>query len=342
MKNICLCGHFANNRELYDGQTVKTQSIYRALVKKYGDKSINVIDTYNWKKRPFKLFLECVKYSKKCDDIIILPARNGVKIFVPLFNMLKKVYKFKLHYVVIGGWIYSLIKDNHFMKKQMNKINYIYLENHKTIEQLQNIGINNVCQMNNFKNLQQSKYKYNQGSTFKCCIFSRIEEQKGVSDAIEIVNKIDNEGHHNVILDIYGKVADTYQEEFDRLVKGSSKVEYKGAVSPNSSVEIIEKYDLLLFPTLYFTEGIPGTIIDSYFAGVPVLASKWENFDEIVKEQETGFSFQFSNKEDFYNVFTNILNNRKELIRMRKKCLELSNEFTETNSLKILYKNIGE
>lgn len=35
MTSILICGHFANNKISYDGQTIKTVNIYLELSKKY-------------------------------------------------------------------------------------------------------------------------------------------------------------------------------------------------------------------------------------------------------------------------------------------------------------------
>ena len=53
---------------------------------------------------------------------------------------------------------------------------------------------------------------------------------------------------------------------------------YCGIKDPKDSVKTLKNYFALVFPTRFYTEGIPGTIIDAYYAGVPVIASKWESF----------------------------------------------------------------
>ncbi len=342
MKNICICGHFADGLNSYDGQTIKTRNVYKQLLKKYGINNVSKIDTHNWKKHPFKMLISCINYSKKSSDIIILPAHKGLRVFIPLFNFFRKKYGFNLHYVVIGGWLFSLIKNNKFMKEQLKKVSYIYLENNKTINQLSELGLTNLYQMNNFKDLKISSYRYKyDNKIFNCCIFSRIEEKKGISSAINVINKLNKNGI-KVNLDIYGKISNDYIQSFNNKLNSSINIKYKGTIDPNQSVETIEKYDLLLFPTKYYTEGIPGTIIDSFFSGVPVLASKWENFDEIIEENETGFSFEFENDNDFYDKLKKIIINRKQLEKMRIKCKNKAKMFTPINSLRILFKNIGD
>ena len=51
----------------------------------------------------------------KCEHVVILPAQNGVKVFIPLFVFLKNFRK-KLHYIVIGGWLPNFIEKKKFLK----------------------------------------------------------------------------------------------------------------------------------------------------------------------------------------------------------------------------------
>ena len=217
MKLVCICGHFGGNQEQYDGQTVKTKSIYREIEKKFGSKEVLMIDTYNWKKHPLKLFFKCLNGSIKAKNIIILPAHKGVKVFVPLFNILNKFLHRKLHYIVIGGWLPNMISKDKALHKQIKKVDFIYVETEKLKDSLNRLGIKNVYIMKNFKNLKITKEKKvdtlkNEKYKIKCCIFSRIEKEKGINDAVNVISKL-NEEKYNIKLDIYGKVKREYEEE---------------------------------------------------------------------------------------------------------------------------------
>src|SRR5699024_8891823 len=99
---------------------------------------------------------------------------------------------------------------------------------------------------------------------YNLCTFSRVTTLKGIKEAIEIVVKI-NENNNKTIytLDIYGQVDKNFEEEFNTLMKNTPEtIQYKGIISDNAT-EILEKYFLLLFPTKYYDEGVPGTIIDA-------------------------------------------------------------------------------
>lgn len=107
---LSVCGHFGGNNNFCDGQTVKTKNIYQALCEYYGEEKINKIDTYNWKKHPISFLYECINGMKNSQNMIILPAQNGVKVFVPLFLIINKFYKRK-----------NILCSNRWMATRINK-----------------------------------------------------------------------------------------------------------------------------------------------------------------------------------------------------------------------------
>lgn len=343
MPKILICGHFANGAEAFDGQTIKTVNLYKELLEKYGKENIIISDTYFIKKRPFKFFYNLKCNISKVDNVIILPAQRGIKIIVPLLNLLNKKKRFKIHYVVIGAWLPDIAMNNKFLQKNLKKINFIYVETKNTIKRLEDMGFDNLYQMNNFKKLVVSESKYkNSSKELRCCIFSRIEYLKGINDAIDVVNEINSESSKKIYLNLYGKIKDEYALEFQKRIENNEYISYKGIVDSNKSVETIEDYNLLLFPTLYYTEGIPGTIIDSYFAGVPVLSSKWENFTDVIEENKTGLGYKFADKEEFKRILIDILNDKYDLEQMSDNCKKRALDYLPDNSLNVLYKNLGD
>ena len=91
MYKVGICGHFAIGHELVNGQIDKTKSVYKALAKALGEEQITILDTRGWKKNPLKLFLNCRKMLSECENIIMLPAHGGVRIFPLLFEKLNVV-----------------------------------------------------------------------------------------------------------------------------------------------------------------------------------------------------------------------------------------------------------
>ena len=95
-------------------------------------------------------------------------------------------------------------------------------------------------------------------------------KEKGIETAVNIITEVnDRLGYIAYSLDIYGQVDTSQVEWFENLKKQlPDYICYCGCVDANRSVEVLQKYFALLFPTHFYTEGIPGTIIDAYAAGM--------------------------------------------------------------------------
>jgi len=165
--------------------------------------------------------------------------------------------------------------------------------------------------------------------------------EKGIEDAINVIKKINEEANTVVYkLDIYGPIDREYEERFNKIITESPQyIQYKGCIDDDKSVEILKSYYLLLFPTRYRTEGIPGTIIDALFAGIPIIASKWDNVDEVIKDEENGFIFEFGNVTEFYNKLKLEIDKEK-MMAMKHSCLQRAKNFTKETEMIKLYKNI--
>ena len=341
MKKICICGHFGGNKDFYDGQTVKTKSIYEALLKKYSENEIYKIDTYNWRKNPIKFLVRCIKGHKNSSNIIILPAQNGVKIFIPLFLFLNIFLKRKIFYIVIGGWLPNYIQKKKFLTKKLRKLNKIFVETTKMKKDLKKLEINNTDILVNFKNIQPiniKKLELNFDMPYKLCTFSRVMKEKGIEDAINVVKQINEEANKIIYtLDIYGQIDSNYKDKFEILQKDFPEyIKYKGCIDSNKAVEVISKYFLLSFPTRFKTEGLPGTLIDAYNAGVPVIASNWNSSKEFVEENKTGLIYEFENQEDLKKKIEYAIENKEKIENMRDKCKRFSHMFRPEEAIKPL------
>ena len=164
-------------------------------------------------------------------------------------------------------------------------------------------------------------------------------KEKGIEDAIRAVEFINTKvGRTVALLDIYGQIESGQEEWFQKLLQNvPSYVNYKGCVSASNSVETLKHYYALFFPTHFFTEGIPGTIIDAYASGIPVISAKWESFSDVVDEQITGFGYQFGNTDELYDLAYEVFNmDSKEFMKIKTNCLEKALKYIPENVISIL------
>lgn len=341
MIKIGVCGHFGGNRNFLDGQTVKTKIITRELQKKYGDAEVKKVDTFGGKRRLVPIILNLISLVLSCKNIIILPAHNSLRIFAPLLAFVNSFYHRKLHYVVIGGWLPEFVAKRKFLRKALMKFDCIYVETNTMKNKLEAMGFTNIVLLPNCKELdviQAEELVYVQKEPFKLCTFSRVMKEKGIEDAVNAVKAVNDAiGRDVYTLDIYGQVD---KEETDWFAKLQTKfpdyVKYKGLVPFDKTTEVLKDYFLLLFPSRFYTEGIPGTIIDAYAAGVPVACSKWQSFADLV-DDTVGYGYEFSSEEALENLLKKIyLEDIDKISVMKKACILKSRQYMPEKIVKIL------
>ena len=336
MKKIAILGHFSKNHPSVDGQTIKTLNLSRAL-----SLSENVevceIDTHGWKRHPLRLILAINRAMKSCDAIIMLPARRGVQVFSYLLNALNVRKGRKIYYDVIGAWLPSLLKSKPHLIKTLKKFDGIWCETNTLKTALENMDFENVCVVPNFKDIRpiaENELKFIEDLPIRLVIFSRISKAKGVSDAIEAIGRT-NSGSIKYTLDIYGPIDGSYRDRFNELVnENSSFVNYGGVVESGASVDVLKGYHALLFPTRYYTEGIPGTIIDAYCAGLPVISARWESYADICFEGETSLGYKQGNVDDLVDLLQRISDDISIVNNMKAFSLDHGSKYTITEMVK--------
>ena len=152
MYKIGICGHYGGENSL-NGQTVKTKIITNELINYYGKNEIRCFDSSGGSKKFFKHICGVLNLLRTCDNVIILPAHNGIRIFAPLLAFANKFYKKKLHYIVIGGWLPEFLKKRKYLSKSLKKFDYIYTETSTMKKALERQGFNNIVILPNCKKL---------------------------------------------------------------------------------------------------------------------------------------------------------------------------------------------
>lgn len=325
MKKVAVIGHYGFGFQCLDGQTIKTKIITEELEERFGKDDVKKIDTHGGKRVLFKLFLKSGQAMCTSKNVIIFPASNGLKFFVPVLLFFKMFFKAKLHYVVIGGWLPMFLARRKILQAQLKKFDNIYVETNLMKKSLDKMGFSNITVMPNCKKLKILKPEelvYPTSEPYKLCTFSRVMKEKGIEDAVNAVKAVNNElGRTVYTLDIYGQVDNTQTEWFESLKQTfPDYVKYGGMVQFDRSVEVLKNYFTLLFPTYYEGEGFAGTIIDAISAGVPIVASDWKYNSEIVSEH-IGYLFRKGSVEALTEQLILITKYPEKLIEKKKNCI---------------------
>ncbi len=346
MKKVSVIGHYACGLEYLDGQTIKTKIITNELCKEYGESEVLQFDTHGGLRTLLKAPIYVWGALKKSNNVIILPAHNGLRIFgrlLPLFKLFFK--KRKIHYVVIGGWLPKMLESKKGLAKSLKKFDGIFVETNTMKKALEIQGFENVHIMPNCKELTPlslNELIYQNEEPFKLCTFSRVMREKGIEDAVEAVKAVNTQyGKTIYTLDIYGQIDPAQVEWFDKLKSDFPEyIKYGGLVPFDKSVEVLKAYFALLFPTKFFTEGIPGTIIDAYAAGVPVISARWQSFDDLVEDGITGVGYEFCNLENLEKILVEAYHSPAEFNKKKKSCLNKSKQYIPREVIKVIVRQL--
>ena len=133
----------------------------------------------------------------------------------------------------------------------------------------------------------------------KCVFFSSICEMKGCMEIIEAAKKCPS-----VLFYFYGFVNKEFQKYFYENVESLPNVYYKGVFQGSNLETYVElsEYDVLLLPTKYTTEGVPGIIVEAKICGLSIIASGNSHNKELIINNEEGLILKENNTDELFKA----------------------------------------
>lgn len=322
-------GHTPTN-----GETMKNQ-LYLDRFEEFFD-IIHVIDTHNWKHRPW-VFLQIPLYVLSFPHAkIFLSINRGLS----LCRLLYYIGQSKRTYCsVVGGNLLEVLEKKQNYLPSIQNLRGIFVQGRKMAETLKNqYRIPNAVYVPNAK----PYYAITPAtcapaaSVLQFVFLSRLHPDKGIDLILRCAERLDREGFGNKFrIDFYGKPATSdYEQEFRKRIETLENVSYSGVLNlkEEAGYRTLCRYDMMLFPTYWYGEGFPGIVIDAYIAGVPLIASDWNMNTEVITEK-TGVIIPLKDEEALYVAMKNCILGRYDLSAMKRNCL---NEAKKYDNKKIL------
>ena len=343
-KNILVFGNFASISNVLCGQTVKTRNIHKLLKSKKSThfKSVKYFDTENFQINKTSL-LKGLKEVMKADILYYLPAENSLTYFFPIIYILAKISATQIHFVVVGGWLDQRIKNMpvHIWMLRNVKKNYPQT-NDLCISLAKKYGYKNVVQLNNFRIHNFSAFATSTSNLIKLVFMARIHPAKGIETLFNLSKQLEKLKIENVTIDMYGPILTEYEAKFkSNLEEASSNIIYKGALNPNEIYGVLSNYDMLLFPTQYYTEGFPGSVLDAYIAGIPVIATDWQYASEFILQNKSGIIVEFDNPEIFISTVIDTVQNTTLIDSLKQGAAHMAQKYSANKAWEVLHQNLG-
>ncbi|MBN2532752.1 MAG: glycosyltransferase family 4 protein [Spirochaetales bacterium] len=177
--------------------------------------------------------------------------------------------------------------------------------------------IRKIYYLNNFININDYLPVYTGSGTY-LCYFGRISEEKGLYDLADAVKTIP------VKLKIIGS-GRMFPALLEKIKKEHlSMIELTGHMEKERLLNEVRNAAFVILPSRCY-ENNPMSILESFALGKPVIGSRIGGIPELVKDYETGLTFEPGNSKDLHDRICFLLNNPGEIVRMGKK----SREFAE-------------
>lgn len=328
----------------YGGVTVKNLNLYTALKKHIEiDKiDLNVIKTGNMKET-FKLLISLL--NRKNRFVIGVSGRKTRKRFCGLLYYINKKSMKKSVLIVMGGTASRDMASDKQYQKYVRCYQKIYVETEGMLNELKAAGLENGAIYPNCR-FKPDKFHISDPSNtdsekpLKCVFFSQIQREKGVDIILEVATK-----YPELSFSFYGAIASGYKEEFLGIVKMLPNVEYKGVFTgaDDERYAVLSGYDILLLPTRWEAEGLPGIIVESRIAGLVPVVSDHNFNNELVKDGEDGILLR--NKLDSDELANGIIRlwiNRKTYDRLRQNGMKRAEDYYIENYVVKIAEELSE
>lgn len=338
---IVVLGYFGYRSNQLDGQTVKTRDILDLLQDKCEDASIQCFDTELLHHNPLSIFTMLWRVCR-CDRLIYVPASNNLIHFAPLLAVLAKLFRFKVIHLVVGGWLAERLQQYPKSKWAVAKFSVILAETQIDKEKLERLlGFQHVRVFPNFRMDSQENLQLETSSIrtdFRIVFMARIHRMKGLDWMDTLASHIEkNYERGSVKIDFYGPINPEDNDYFSEIISRHKSMRYLGVLEPSDIVKTLSKYDVLVLPTHYFTEGFPGSILDAYRSGIPVIVTEWLHAKQFVRDGESGFIIPFEyGDQDLCEKVDYLINNPNKLKGLKRKAYVESLRYTPEAGWKIL------
>lgn len=341
-EHLLVLGYFGYHTNQLDGQTVKTRDLYKLVVNEKGNSNVSYFDTENFQYNKMSIFT-LLKSILSSNCVLYLPAHNNLKYIFPVLFLLSKIFRFEILYFIVGGWLVEYLENKPMHRWMLKRIKAIFSETQLMCNSLKSkYDFENINLFPNFRFVSFVPSEYHEDGKLKIVFVARINKMKGLDTIFSLAKYIESKyKNRQIIIDFYGPIHKPDETYFYTELEKYDFVDYKGELQPENINQVIMHYDLMLLPTHYYTEGLPGSVLDAYMSGIPIVVTRWKHAEEFVINGETGFIIPFENGlENLQQIIDALFDNTKMLHAMKKKAYMESFKYTSKSAWEIINKYI--
>ena len=309
----------------YGGVTIKNKLLFDILSQR-----APVIRFAEWKHIPKKvhqLFNMLLALVSRNPLIIGISAVGGKsKLLTRLLYVCNRRTMQKSLYFMMGGLEAGRIAANPEELKWYGNYRQIYVETRTMAACLQNAGLTNVGFYPNCRRKpdQPITVSDNRRGPLKCVFFSLIQPMKGADNILAAAELLPD-----VEFTFWGHISPEYKDEFLSKIENRPNVKYLGVFSGSSEAVYAElaNHDLLLLPTKWASEGVPGILPEAKIAGIPAIVSNMSYNAELIEDKVAGTVLHENTSEALAEAIRRYDTDRELLLRHKENALRSADGF---------------
>lgn len=344
MKKLAIIGQYGEGPDYLTGQAVKTLATGRWMLQRLGAEEVEIVNTYGWRKHPFGLLLSVVKAMRTCKNAIILPAQHGVKVFPSLVAGLNRLYHRRIFFIVIGGWLAETLAEKPGLRRTVAAFDGVYAETESLARDLLAVGVPNAKALPNYRAYQEVPPKPPfTALPYKVCTYSRVTEEKGIADAVDIVKRANALlGEQVFTLEVYGAIDPDYRAAFSALCRQESAcLTYCGTRKADETLDTLKDQFAILFPTYYKGECFAGTALDAFLSHTPMIANDWKYNREVIHDGENGLLYPYRDTEAAARKLAALYRDPALYARLQAGCDESAHAYDADRVLETLVRDMA-
>jgi glycosyltransferase involved in cell wall biosynthesis len=318
---IAVAGHFAHGTIGADGQIARSRTVRDELIRALGVSAVRSVDTgLPGMRGLFRIELNLWRALKNADSLVALPGVRAVRYLLPQYIAWHKLTRCPVHLIAIGGFLPRLTAKSSSLRRNLQACECVYVQTERILAELEACGLRNAVVFRNFRRFQTALgVRVPMPGPLRAVFFSRLIPEKGLETAIRAVIEANASRPNTCTLDIYGPLRQV-DAPWYRSVESTftADIRYQGVVPPADVLDRLQRYDVMLFPTVFPDEGFPGVLLEAMSAGLALLASDWMSNSEIVHDGCNGFVLPPNDVKAFSDKLIQLAEDRSLLLAMQR------------------------
>ncbi len=157
------------------------------------------------------------------------------------------------------------------------------------------------------------RHNLEKGEKFRLLYVGQIEHHKGIVFLAEVFSSLTN---IDAELHIVGN--GSLFDDVKKIANDNEKIHAHGRLNRQEVASLFQQSDMTIVPSRCY-ENSPTVIFESFYFGVPVLASRIEGIAELIREGENGVTFVADDKESLKEKILWCTQSKTHLENMAKK-----------------------